>query len=77
MEEVRKLLAEWFDVGYAVVSWQDGKETMYDSLQFGNQFALRGLANDCDVILCLDDGGMDDFPVDDDDNDDRLKKEEA
>jgi acyl-CoA reductase-like NAD-dependent aldehyde dehydrogenase len=57
MLQVRDLLAEHFDVGIAVVSWEDGGETYHMDLKFGNQYAVEALADRTSDIL---------FPMEDD-----------
>jgi len=51
MLQVRDLLAEHFDVGIALVSWEDGGETFYMDLKFGNDYAARALCREADEIL--------------------------
>jgi len=51
MLQVRDLLAEHFDVGIAVVSWEDGGETYYMDFKYGNDYAARALCREADEIL--------------------------
>ena len=51
MLQVRSLLAEHFDVGIALVSWEAEGETFYMDLKFGNDYAARALCREADEIL--------------------------
>ena len=51
MLQVRDLLAEHFDVGIAVVSWEDGGETYFMDFKYGNDYAARALCREADEIL--------------------------
>jgi hypothetical protein len=51
MQQVRDLLAEHFDVGIAVVSWEDGGETYFMDFKFGNHYAAKSLCREADDIL--------------------------
>jgi acyl-CoA reductase-like NAD-dependent aldehyde dehydrogenase len=51
MLQARDLLAEHFDVGIAVVSWEDGGETYYMDFKYGNDYAARALCREADEIL--------------------------
>jgi hypothetical protein len=51
MLQVRSLLAEHFDVGIAVVSWEDGGETYFMDFKFGNDYAARAITREADEIL--------------------------
>jgi hypothetical protein len=55
--EVRKILAENFDCGLAIVSWEEQGLTSHMEVKFGNEYALQSLARDADEIL---------WPVEDD-----------
>jgi len=44
VSEARENLAEHFDHGILIVSWEEGGETMYLETQFGNSFACEKLA---------------------------------
>jgi hypothetical protein len=50
MLQVRETLAEHFDVGVAVVSWEDEGETYYMDFKFGNDYAAKS--------LCMEAGDM-------------------
>ena len=49
--QVRQLLAEHFDVGLCIVSWEAEGETFYMDLKFGNDYAARALCREADEIL--------------------------
>ena len=49
--QVRQLLAEHFDCGICVVSWEDEGTTYDMDFKFGNSHAARGLARDAEEIL--------------------------
>jgi len=51
MTQVRQLLAEHFDVGVCVVSWEDEGTTYDMDFKFGNSHAARALARDAEEIL--------------------------
>ena len=51
MLQVRDLLAEHFDVGIAVVSWEDEGTTYYMDFKYGNDYAARALCREADEIL--------------------------
>jgi acyl-CoA reductase-like NAD-dependent aldehyde dehydrogenase len=51
MLQVRDLLAEHFDVGIAVVSWEDGGETYFMDFKFGNDYAARAITREAEDIL--------------------------
>ena len=51
MTQVRQLLAEHFDCGICVVSWEDAGTTYDMDFKFGNSHAARGLARDAEEIL--------------------------
>ena len=51
MLQVRDLLAEHFDVGIAVVSWEDGGETFFMDFKFGNDYAARAITREAEDIL--------------------------
>jgi hypothetical protein len=53
MLQARALLAEHFDVGIAVVSWEDGGETYFMDFKFGNDYAAKSLCREADDILWL------------------------
>jgi hypothetical protein len=51
MLQVRSLLAEHFDVGIAVVSWEDEGTTYYMDFKFGNDYAARAITREAEDIL--------------------------
>lgn len=51
LERIRKELVDQFDVGLAVVSWEEGGETFHMDLKFGNQYAVEALADRTSDIL--------------------------
>lgn len=59
LERVRKELVEQFDVGLAIVSWEEGGTTYHMDLKFGNQYAVEALADRTSDIL---------FPLEDEEN---------
>jgi hypothetical protein len=58
LEQVRAILAENFDCGLAIVSWEEEGITCHMEVKFGNEYAVRQLARDADEIL---------WPVEDED----------
>lgn len=59
LERVRKELVEQFDVGLAIVSWEESGKTYHMDLKFGNQYAVEALADKTSDIL---------FPLEDEEN---------
>lgn len=51
LERIRKELVDQFDVGLAVVSWEEGGTTYHMDLKFGNQYAVEKLAERTSDIL--------------------------
>ena len=51
MLQVRELLAEHFDVGVSVVSWEDEGETYYMEFKFGNDYAAKSLCREAEDML--------------------------
>lgn len=51
MTQVRQILAEHFEVGVCVVSWEDAGTTFDMDFKFGNSHAARALARDAEEIL--------------------------
>jgi hypothetical protein len=49
--QVRQILAENFDCGLAIVSWEEAGITCHMEIKFGNEYAIRQLARDADEIL--------------------------
>ena len=66
MLQARHLLAEHFDIGLAIVSWEQDGETFYMDFKFGNDYAARALCREADDIL---------WPIEEDETDD--EEEEA
>lgn len=54
LSQVRQILAEHFDCGIVIVSWEDGGETFHMHTKHGNEYACRSLAGDAEVILWPD-----------------------
>jgi hypothetical protein len=50
-EQVRAILAENFDCGLAIVSWEEQGATCHMEIKFGNEYAVQTLARDADEIL--------------------------
>ena len=51
MAQVRQLLAEHFEVGVCVVSWEDAGTTFDMDFKFGNSYAAKSLAREAEEIL--------------------------
>jgi hypothetical protein len=51
MLQVRELLAEHFDVGVSVVSWEEEGETYYMDFKFGNDYAAKSLCREAEDML--------------------------
>jgi hypothetical protein len=51
MLQVRELLAEHFDVGVSVVSWEDEGQTYYMDFKFGNDYAAKSLCREAEDML--------------------------
>jgi hypothetical protein len=51
LTRVRNTLAENFDCGIVVVSWEEEGETYHLTTQFGNRYATENLANQASDIL--------------------------
>jgi hypothetical protein len=51
MLQVRSLLAEHFDVGIAVVSWEDEGTTYYMDIKYGNDYAAKSLCREAEDML--------------------------
>ncbi len=49
--QVRQTLAEHFDCGVCVVSWEDAGTTYDMDFKFGNSHAARNLAREAEEIL--------------------------
>ena len=66
MLQVRQLLAEHFEVGVCVVSWEDAGTTFDMDFKFGNSHAARALARDAEEIL---------WPIEEEETDDEEEEE--
>jgi len=51
MLQVCQLLAEHFDCGICVVSWEDAGTTFDMDFKFGNSHAVRAIAREAEEIL--------------------------
>jgi hypothetical protein len=51
LAQVRQILAENFDCGLAIVSWEEQGVTCHMEIKFGNEYAVQTLARDADEIL--------------------------
>lgn len=73
IEQVRATLAEHFDVGFLIVSWEEEGTTFHMETKHGNDYALRELARRAPELLWPADY-EDDEPLewldDDEDEDD-------
>ena len=49
--QIRKTLAEHFDCGLCIVSWEDSGTTYDMDLKFGNHHAVKNLVNVAETIL--------------------------
>jgi hypothetical protein len=68
MEQVRALLADHFDCGLSVVSWEEQGTTFHMEVKFGNHYAVRQLARDAEEIL---------FPIEEDEDEEEEEEEQA
>ena len=68
MMQVRQMLAEHFEVGVCVVSWEDAGTTFDMDFKFGNIHAARNLASEAENIL---------WPLEDEEDEDEEEEEEA
>lgn len=66
MTQVRQILAEHFEVGVCVVSWEDAVTTYDMDFKFGNSHAARALARDAEEIL---------WPIEEEETDDEEEEE--
>ena len=66
MTQVRQILAEHFEVGVCVVSWEDQGTTFDMDFKFGNSHAARALARDAEEIL---------WPIEEEETDDEEEEE--
>jgi hypothetical protein len=53
IEQARTILAEHFDCGLAIVSWEDEGTTYNMTLCFGNAYAVENMADRATEILEL------------------------
>ena len=51
LTHVRQILAEHFDCGFLIVSWEEIGVTYHMHGKHGNDYACRSLASDAEVIL--------------------------
>lgn len=73
LEQVRAMLAEHFDVGFLIVSWESEGTTFHMETKHGNEYALRELARCAPELLWPTDYEDEDeieWLADDDDEDD-------
>ena len=70
LEQVRATLAEHFEVGMVIVSWESEGTTYHMETKHGNSYALRELARRAPELLWPDDYEDDEILWDDDDDDD-------
>ena len=70
MEQVRSLLAEHFDVGLFIVSWEDAGTTFHMESKYGNDYAVRELTRRAEELLWPAEFEDDDILWDDDEDDD-------
>ena len=66
MTQVRQILAEHFEVGVCVVSWEDAGTTYDMDFKFGNSHAARALARDAEEIL---------WPIEEEETEDEEEEE--
>jgi phage-related baseplate assembly protein len=70
LEQVRATLAEHFEVGLLIVSWEEEGTTFHMETKHGNDYALRELARRAPELLWPADYEDDDILWDDDEDDD-------
>jgi hypothetical protein len=75
MEQVRSLLAEHFDVGLFIVSWEDAGTTFHMESKYGNDYAVRELTRRAEELLWPAEFEDDDILWGDDEDDDEEEKE--
>ena len=63
LAEARKNLADQFDHGIMIVSWEEEGQTMYLETQFGNGFACEKLAERAVELLFPDDEDEDEIEI--------------
>lgn len=64
LTQVRQLLAEHFEVGICVVSWEDAGTTFDMDFKFGNLHAAQNLARKAEEIL---------WPIEDDEEEEETE----
>ena len=75
IEQVRANLAEHFDCGLLIVSWESEGTTFHMETKHGNEYALRELARRAPELLWPAEFEDDDILWDDDEDDDEEEKE--
>ena len=75
LEQCRATLAEHFEVGLLIVSWEEEGTTYHMETKHGNDYALRELARRADELLWPAEFEDDDILWDDDEDDDEEEKE--
>jgi hypothetical protein len=75
LEQCRATLAEHFEVGLLIVSWEEEGTTFHMETKHGNDYALRELARRADELLWPAEFEDDDILWDDDEDDDEEEKE--
>ena len=75
LEQVRATLAEHFEVGLLIVSWEEEGTTYHMETKHGNDYALRELARRADELLWPAEFEDDDILWGDDEDDDEEEKE--
>jgi hypothetical protein len=75
LEQVRATLAEHFEVGLLIVSWEEEGTTFHMETKHGNDYALRELARRAPELLWPAEFEDDDILWDDDEDDDEEEKE--
>ena len=70
LEQVRATLAEHFEVGLLIVSWESEGTTYHMETKHGNYYALRELARRAPELLWPADYEDDEIEWDDDEDDD-------
>ena len=75
LEQVRATLAEHFEVGLLIVSWEEEGTTFHMETKHGNDYALRELARRADELLWPAEFEDDDILWGDDEDDDEEEKE--
>lgn len=68
LEQVRATLAEHFEVGMVIVSWEEEGTTFHMETKHGNDYALRELARRAPELLWPSDYEDDEILWDDEDD---------